>query len=103
MLSIVASYFTYFFSNRALLRASAALLPLLGITWIFGFLAYDQQTVAFSYIFVILNSSQVTLYILINLYLSILRIHLPFVTSNLHFEIFRVYLYFTSIVTTIRV
>lgn len=35
------------------------LLPLLGITWVFGLLAIDERTIAFQYIFAILNSLQV--------------------------------------------
>ena len=36
------------------------LVPLLGVTWLFGFLAPSQ--IAFKYIFVILNSTQVKCY-----------------------------------------
>ncbi|EDV22271.1 uncharacterized protein TRIADDRAFT_59345 [Trichoplax adhaerens] len=46
--------------TRVSLRASIALLPLLGITWIFGYVAIQNKTVVFSYIFVILNSLQGT-------------------------------------------
>ncbi|RDD36125.1 Adhesion G-protein coupled receptor D1, partial [Trichoplax sp. H2] len=45
---------------KASLRASLALLPLLGITWLFGFLAISNGTLVFSYLFVILNSLQGT-------------------------------------------
>ncbi|XP_070571023.1 adhesion G protein-coupled receptor L4-like [Ptychodera flava] len=43
---------------RSGLRATALLLPLLGLTWAFGLLAIDESTVAFQYIFASLNSLQ---------------------------------------------
>lgn len=43
---------------RAGLRASAALLPLLGITWLFGLLGFSYDTIVFKYIFAIFNSLQ---------------------------------------------
>nr|XP_006814219.1 PREDICTED: latrophilin-3-like [Saccoglossus kowalevskii] len=46
---------------RSGVRATALLLPLLGLTWAFGLLAIDESTVAFQYIFAILNSLQVDL------------------------------------------
>jgi Na+/melibiose symporter-like transporter len=39
-------------------KATAILLPLLGITWVFGLLAFNSATLAFKYIFAILNSLQ---------------------------------------------
>lgn len=39
-------------------KASAVILPLLGITWLFGLLAFSSPTVAFKYIFTIFNSLQ---------------------------------------------
>ena len=47
---------------RSSLKASITLLPLLGLCWIFGFLQFNQDTLVFSYAFVILNASQVTSY-----------------------------------------
>ena len=35
------------------------LLPLLGVTWIFGIFAVNDDTVVFAWIFTILNSLQV--------------------------------------------
>ena len=43
---------------RAGVRASAALLPLLGITWLFGLLGFSYDTIVFKYIFAIFNSLQ---------------------------------------------
>ncbi|XP_022805994.1 adhesion G-protein coupled receptor D1-like, partial [Stylophora pistillata] len=43
---------------KAWLRRSAMLLPLLGVTWSFGFLTFISSTVVFHYIFTILNSLQ---------------------------------------------
>ncbi|XP_071081483.1 adhesion G protein-coupled receptor L4-like [Haliotis cracherodii] len=40
------------------LKAASVLLPLLGITWTFGALAINSNTVAFQYVFALLNSSQ---------------------------------------------
>lgn len=48
-----------FNSHRASLKAAVFLLPILGLTWIFGLLAINQETVAFAWIFTILNSLQV--------------------------------------------
>ncbi|XP_077983268.1 adhesion G protein-coupled receptor L3-like [Glandiceps talaboti] len=39
-------------------RAALILLPLLGITWLFGCLAFNQATIVFQYVFAILNSLQ---------------------------------------------
>jgi len=39
-------------------KATAVILPLLGITWLFGLLAFNSSTVAFKYIFAICNSLQ---------------------------------------------
>ncbi|RDD37619.1 Adhesion G protein-coupled receptor L3 [Trichoplax sp. H2] len=44
------------------LRAAVALLPLLGVTWAFGFISANNSTVTFSYLFVIFNSLQVKKY-----------------------------------------
>lgn len=40
------------------IKCSIVLLPLLGITWVFGVLAFDQATVVFLYLFAIFNSLQ---------------------------------------------
>ena len=52
---------------RTSLKAAVVLLPLLGMTWIFGMLAINNDTIAFAWIFTILNSLQVCNYILISL------------------------------------
>ena len=46
---------------RKTTRAAVILLPLLGITWLFGLVAVDEDTLIFMYLFVILNSLQVGL------------------------------------------
>ena len=43
---------------RAGVKASAVLLPLLGITWLFGLLSFSSDTISFKYIFAIFNSLQ---------------------------------------------
>ena len=44
---------------REMLKAVIILLPLLGVTWIIGILAVNEDTAAFAWIFAILNSLQV--------------------------------------------
>ena len=44
---------------RTVLKATVILLPLLGITWVFGLLAVNQESSVFAWIFTILNSLQV--------------------------------------------
>lgn len=41
------------------IKSTVVLLPLLGITWLFGVLAFDKNTVVFLYLFAIFNSLQV--------------------------------------------
>ena len=52
---------------RTISKATVILLPLLGITWVFGILAVNQESSAFAWIFTILNSLQVSLYNIIYL------------------------------------
>ena len=47
------------FSRRAGVKGMIVLLPLLGLTWVFGLLAINKDTIAFQYLFAILNSLQV--------------------------------------------
>ena len=44
---------------RELLKAAMFLLPLLGLTWLIGILAVNNETQVFAWIFAILNSLQV--------------------------------------------
>jgi len=44
---------------RDFLKAILIFLPLLGVTWIFGILAVNDDTVVFAWIFAILNTFQV--------------------------------------------
>lgn len=43
---------------KAGVKASAVILPLLGITWLFGLLSFNSNTITFKYIFAIFNSLQ---------------------------------------------
>ena len=47
---------------RASAKAAVVLLPVFGLTWVFGLLAVNEDTVAFAWIFTILNSLQVNKY-----------------------------------------
>ena len=44
---------------RSTLKATVILLPLLGLTWVFGVLAIDTNTTVFAWLFTICNSTQV--------------------------------------------
>ncbi|EDO27235.1 predicted protein, partial [Nematostella vectensis] len=43
---------------RAGIRAAAVILPLLGITWVFGLLTFGTDTLVFKYLFAVCNSLQ---------------------------------------------
>ncbi|KAK3585987.1 hypothetical protein CHS0354_033103 [Potamilus streckersoni] len=43
---------------KSSVKAAVVLLPLLGITWVFGVLAINADTVVFQYAFALLNSLQ---------------------------------------------
>ncbi|XP_070547293.1 adhesion G-protein coupled receptor D1-like [Ptychodera flava] len=43
---------------RSSLKAAILLLPLLGMTWLFGLLSVDRHTIFFEYVFAVLNSLQ---------------------------------------------
>jgi len=45
--------------SRAVVKAACVLLPLLGITWVFGIFAVNEETVVFAWLFTIFNSLQV--------------------------------------------
>ncbi len=47
------------YTFRSLLKATLILLPLLGLTWVFGLLTVDQNSSVFAWIFTLLNSAQV--------------------------------------------
>ncbi|RDD37698.1 Adhesion G-protein coupled receptor D1, partial [Trichoplax sp. H2] len=44
--------------SKSLVKATAVLFPILGMTWAFGLIPATQQTIIFSYLFVICNSLQ---------------------------------------------
>ena len=43
---------------KAGVKASAVILPLLGITWLFGLLSFNLDIIVFKYIFTVFNSLQ---------------------------------------------
>lgn len=47
--------------HRELFKAFVILLPLLGFTWIIGLFAVNEETSVFAWLFVILNSLQVSM------------------------------------------
>ena len=59
VLSFVNNYVFPHFHVRDLMKAVIVLLPLLGLTWIIGILAVNNDTQVFAWIFAVLNSLQV--------------------------------------------
>lgn len=55
------NYSSEFLADRATLKATVILLPLLGLTWAFGILTIDRNTTVFAWLFTIFNSTQVCL------------------------------------------
>ena len=45
--------------DRTVIISAAALMPVLGVTWIIGLLAVNEHTEVFAWIFAVLNSLQV--------------------------------------------
>ncbi|CAH3137455.1 unnamed protein product, partial [Porites lobata] len=45
-------------NTRRSIKVTVVLLPLLGLTWVFGFMAVDENTIFFHYIFATINSLQ---------------------------------------------
>ena len=43
---------------KVALKGSAILLPILGLTWLFGLLVFNRDTIVFKYLFAICNSLQ---------------------------------------------
>ena len=62
--------------NRALVKAAVLLLPLLGLTWLFGLLAVNDDTVVFAWIFTILNTLQVVIIQVSHMYIKYLIFHI---------------------------
>lgn len=56
---IIAIYVCY----RDLIKAIIVLVPLLGLTWIIGIITVNNETQAFAWIFAILNSLQVVIWL----------------------------------------
>ena len=55
---LIHSYYCY--TCRALLIAAFILLPLLGLTWMFGILTVNANSTVFAWLFTIFNSLQVS-------------------------------------------
>ena len=47
------------FIARAVIKSAATLMPILGVTWIFGLLVINEDTEVFAWIFTVLNTLQV--------------------------------------------
>ena len=45
-------------NTKVALKGSAILLPILGLTWLFGLLVFNRDTIVFKYLFAICNSLQ---------------------------------------------
>ena len=60
LLHILIYHCMYVHIIRKLLKALIIFMPLLGVTWIIGILAVNEDTQVFAWIFAILNSLQVT-------------------------------------------
>lgn len=60
--AIIVIMFMSLFVWRLTAKAVAVLLPILGISWIFGVLAVNTHSLAFLYVFAVFNSLQVRLF-----------------------------------------
>ena len=49
-----------YYIHRTILRGTIILLPLLGLTWLFGLLTLNENATVFAWLFTIFNSLQVT-------------------------------------------
>ena len=59
MLPFYLAMLQFLLLYRFSVKSTVILLPLLGITWIIGLFAVNQNTIIFAWIFTILNSLQV--------------------------------------------
>lgn len=57
--SVTVWIILYYLYSKSLVKACITLLPILGLTWLFGILAINKRTVVFEYLFCICNSFQV--------------------------------------------
>ncbi|XP_071951317.1 adhesion G protein-coupled receptor L3-like isoform X2 [Antedon mediterranea] len=53
------------------LKAALVLLPLLGLTWVFGFLSVNEYTIIFTYLFAICNSLQGVIFFLFHCLMNV--------------------------------
>ena len=71
---------------RRLLKAMMILLPLLGLTWIIGILAVNNDTQVFAWIFAILNTLQVCMNVCVCKYITyVTRFGLDAHSKHVHF------------------
>ena len=54
----VATIIIFYYFDRTVIISAAALMPLLGVTWIIGLFAVNEHTEVFAWIFAVLNSLQ---------------------------------------------
>ena len=83
---------------RTGVKASGVILPLLGITWLFGLLSFNSDTIIFKYIFTIFNSLQGLMIFISHCILNkqVIQVCL-FVFSCLHFFVFYLQFFFFSL------
>ena len=55
----IVLYLCLYFAYRPILKATVILLPLLGLTWLFGLFTLNQNATVFAWLFTIFNSLQV--------------------------------------------
>jgi hypothetical protein len=51
------------FYYRSATKTFGAVIPILGITWVFGVMAFNESSLVFQYIFAITNSLQVYVHV----------------------------------------
>ena len=61
--TVMFFFYVTLFTCRAGVKGMIVLLPLLGLTWVFGLMAINKDTIVFQYLFAILNSLQVREYL----------------------------------------
>ena len=71
---------------RAMIKAAIFVVPILGLTWLFGLLAIYDHKAVFAWVFTVLNSLQVQTYVLSIvmqcIYLHFNRVSLFYVLRN---------------------
>lgn len=57
--NLVYMFHVYILLNRSGLKGVCGLLPILGLTWVFGIFSVNQDLIIFQYLFAVFNSLQV--------------------------------------------